>query len=161
MEQVLSRRLMRDEDKPDLLIIDGGKGQLGVCTRVLKHLGMPDIPVVAMAKPKGAAKDRFFLPGRKDAIVPPSRSTALRLMQQIRDEAHRFAVKYHRHLRSNSLSSALTDIPGIGPKKAAAILRHTSHYIKDIEDLTAEDLKGCSGISEKDIALVIEYLASK
>lgn len=158
MEQVLTRRLKSDEIKPDLLVIDGGKGQLGVCIKVLEHLGFSSIPVVAMAKPKGVKTDRFFVPGRKDAIMLPPRSQALRLMQQIRDEAHRFAVKYHKNLRSRTISTVLEKIPGIGPKKARSILMHTAH-ISELSRLKPEDLKGCRNLTEKDVSQVLEFVA--
>ncbi len=157
MEQVLTRRLCSSEIKPDLLIIDGGKGQLGICCKVLARLGLSSLPVVAMAKPKGTKGDRFFLPGRKDAIILPPRSQALRLMQQIRDEAHRFAVKYHKHLRGKNISTALEDIPGIGPKKARSILMHTAH-VPEISRLKREDLKGCKGLTEKDVTHILQFV---
>ncbi len=157
MEQVLTRRLCSDEIKPDLLIIDGGKGQLGVCCKVLARLGLSDLPVVAMAKPKGAKGDRFFLPGRKDAVVLPPRSRALKLMQQIRDESHRFAVKYHKHLRGKTISTSLEEIPGIGPKKARSVLMHTSH-VPELSGLKREDLKGCRGLTEKDVTRILEFV---
>ncbi|HNY66532.1 MAG TPA: excinuclease ABC subunit UvrC [Deltaproteobacteria bacterium] len=157
MEQVLRRRLAGDEAMPDLLIIDGGKGQLNVCTRVLESLGMGSIPVVAMAKPRGAKNDRFFFPGRKDAVFLPERSEGLRLMQRIRDEAHRFAVKYHTHLRSKAVSTVLEEIPGIGPKKARCILKHTAH-LSGLSQIGVEDLEGCPSITKGDVERIIKFV---
>jgi excinuclease ABC subunit C len=157
MEQVLKRRLTGDEAKPDLLVIDGGKGQLNVCVRVLDSLGMGEIPVVAMAKPRGAKVDRFFTPGRKDAIFLQERSEALKLMQRLRDEAHRFAVKFHTHLRSKAISSVLEEIPGIGPKKARAILKATAH-IPGLSGLTPEALEPVPGLSRSDIERIMDYV---
>lgn len=157
MEQVLRRRLCGDEAKPDLLVIDGGKGQLSVCVRVLESLGMEAIPAVAMAKPRGAKVDRFFFPGRKDAVFLPERGEPLKLMQRLRDEAHRFAVKYHTHLRSRAISSVLEEIPGIGPKKARAILKGTAH-VKGLSRLTPADLASIPLLSKGDIDRVLDHI---
>jgi len=156
MEQVLKRRLLTDEARPDLIVIDGGKGQLNICTGVLEDLGMAAIPVVAIAKARGAKTDRFFIPGRKDPILLSRHSRALRVLQRIRDEAHRFAIRYHRHLRSRSERSGLEKITGIGPKKARAVLMHLSH-VEDLSKITGKDLEGCPAINERDIANIVEY----
>jgi excinuclease ABC subunit C len=157
MEQVLTRRLGNDESRPDLIIIDGGKGQLNIATRVLRGLGMEGIPVLSMAKARGTSKDRFFVPGRKDPVHLHARSPALFLLQRIRDEAHRFAVRYHKHLRGKTLVSLLEDIPGIGPKKARAVLMNVPD-IRDLRDLRPEDLEGCPSLTAGDRASIIEYL---
>lgn len=157
MEQVLRRRLCGDEARPDLLVIDGGKGQLSVCVRVLESLGMEAIPAVAMAKPRGAKADRFFFPGRKDAVFLAERSGPLKLMQRLRDEAHRFAVKYHTHLRSRAISSVLEEIPGIGPQKARAILKGTAH-VKGLSQLTPGDLASVPRLSKRDVDRVLDYI---
>ncbi|MBN2298715.1 MAG: excinuclease ABC subunit UvrC, partial [Deltaproteobacteria bacterium] len=156
MEQVLKRRLSTDEAKPDLIVIDGGKGQLNICMNVLDGLGMASIPVVAIAKARGTKTDRFFMPGRKTPILLSRHSRALRVLQRIRDEAHRFALRYHRHLRKRSGSSRMENIPGIGPKKARAILMHVSD-IPDLAKITEEDLKGCPAINKHDIANIVSY----
>ena len=98
-------------------MIDGGKGQLGVFLKVLEDLDVPKIPVVSMAKAHGSRLDRFFLPGRKDAIRLPKGARVCGTLQRLRDETHRFAVKYHRQLRSKQSSSVFENIPGIGPGK--------------------------------------------
>jgi excinuclease ABC subunit C len=138
-------------------VIDGGKGQLGICMKVLVNLGMGSIPVVAMAKPRGTKNDRFFLPGGKEAVVMPRRSAALKLMQRLRDEAHRFAVTYHKHLRSKSISTVLEEIPGIGPKKARSILMHTSH-LEELSQITREDLDGCRGLPRTDVDHILKFI---
>jgi excinuclease ABC subunit C len=103
MHEILSRRFKNEkENMPDLIIIDGGKGQLAMCLKVMSELGINDVPVAAMAKERGAAKDRFFIPGRKEPVHLPARSQALIMLQNLRDEAHRFAITYHRKLRSKS-----------------------------------------------------------
>ncbi len=156
MKEVFERRLKNDETRPDLIIIDGGKGQLNVFLKVLQELGHPKIPVVAMAKARIAAPDRFFLPGRKDAIRLPERDAAYRMLQRIRDEAHRFAVKYHRHLRSRAATSVFEEIPGIGPRKAKILLKHTAG-LPDLSQTMEADLEGCKGLSRRDIENIISF----
>jgi excinuclease ABC subunit C len=130
MGEVLTRRLTaylseRDrpvEDRkrrfaypPQLLLVDGGKGQLGVATRVLEELGLgAEIPAAALAK----QFEEVFVPGRSDPIRIPRSSEALYLLQQIRDEAHRFAITYHRNLRGKRMTTSVLDgIPGLGPAR--------------------------------------------
>ena len=156
MEQVIRRRMSTDEPKPDLMVIDGGKGQLNTCINVLSVLDMDSIPLVAMAKARGTKTDRFFIPGRKDPISLPQRSHALQVLMNIRDEAHRFAINYHRHLRSRSATSIFEEIPGIGPKKARALLKHTSR-INDLAEITKDDLLGCPSINNSDIVNILNY----
>jgi excinuclease ABC subunit C len=156
LREVFERRLTHDETRPDLIVIDGGKGQLGVFQKVLEDLGVPKIPIISMAKAHGSKVDRFFLPGRKDAIRLPERSQGLRALQRLRDEAHRFAVRYHRRLRSKQTISEFEGIPGIGPKKARSLLMHTS-TLTDLSQIKAEDLEGIKGLSGKDIRNVISF----
>ena len=158
MEEVLRRRLQGDESRPDLIVLDGGKGQLNVCLKVLAALNMDKLPVIAMAKRRGQRQDRFFLPGRKDSILLPPRSLALKTLQSLRDEAHRFAVSYHRALRSHQIAtSPLEAIPGIGPKKAAAILAHTAH-LDGYASLNADDLAAIPGLNSRDIEAILSHL---
>nr|WP_242822415.1 excinuclease ABC subunit UvrC [Thermaerobacter marianensis] len=106
-------------DLPDLILIDGGKGQLSAAQEVLDRLGLVDIPVFALAK----RFELVFAPDRADPIVIPRDSPALHLLQRIRDEAHRFALTYHRQLRQRAgLHSVLEEIPGIGPRRRKALL---------------------------------------
>ena len=160
MEQVIKRRMSTDEPKPDLIVIDGGKGQLNACTRVLTDLDLDSVPVVAIAKARGTKTDRFFVPGRKDFIKLPQRSQALKVLMNIRDEAHRFAINYHRKLRSQSSKSIFEEIPGIGPKKARALLKHTSG-VDSLAEITEDDLTGCPSISPVDIVNILIYLKDK
>ncbi|MDQ6782754.1 MAG: excinuclease ABC subunit UvrC [Actinomycetota bacterium] len=135
MGEVLTRRLTaylaeRDrpvEDRkrrfaypPQLLLVDGGKGQLGVATRVLEELGLDEeIPAASLAK----QFEEVFVPGRRDPIRIPRSSEALYLLQQIRDEAHRFAITYHRNLRGKRMTtSVLDDIPGLGPTRRKRLI---------------------------------------
>jgi excinuclease ABC subunit C len=105
---------------PDLVVIDGGKGQLAAAKEVLDELGYADMAVVGLAK----QREEIFLPDREEPVLLPVTSPALYLMQRLRDEAHRFAITYHRSLRARAAShSALDDLPGVGPKRRAALLR--------------------------------------
>jgi excinuclease ABC subunit C len=136
MTEVLTRRLtayLIDRDKPvedrkrrfayppQLLLVDGGKGQLGVATKVLEDLGLDEeIPVASLAK----QFEEVYVPGRADPIRIPRTSEALYLLQQIRDEAHRFAITYHRNLRNKRMTvSILDDIPGLGPTRKKRLVR--------------------------------------
>src|SRR5581483_9388614 len=105
---------------PQLLLVDGGKGQLSVALRVTEELGLEDeIPVAALAK----QFEEVFVPGRADPIRIPRQSEALYLLQRIRDEAHRFAITYHRQLRAKRMTkSVLDDIPGLGPSRRKRLL---------------------------------------
>ncbi|RLA97147.1 MAG: excinuclease ABC subunit C [Deltaproteobacteria bacterium] len=158
MEEILRRRFLGDDSRPDLIVIDGGKGQLNVCVRVLKDLGIKNIPVVAMAKKRGGKTDRFFLPGRKNPVMMPRDSEGLKILQRLRDEAHRFAITYHRRLRLRSLKrSTLEEIKGIGPVKASIILKQLGGK-HELGRVMPEDLSPCKGLSRKDIERVIAYL---
>ena len=107
--------------KPDLLVIDGGKGQLNAVLEVLANLALHDIPILGLAK----QREEIFLPGESNPITLAERSEARKLLQRIRDEAHRFAITYHRTIRSkHSFGSLLDKIPGIGTKRKVALLKH-------------------------------------
>ena len=135
MSEILERRMRRAAEEgefPDLLVVDGGKGQLGVACAVLKDLGLEDVPVVGIAKPRTerargdrAAADKIYLPSIKDPLRLRSGDPSLRILQHIRDEVHDTAINYHRKVRrKNTLSSVLEAIPGIGPGRRKALLRH-------------------------------------
>ena len=154
MYEVLSRRFSDNEDiYPDLIIIDGGKGQLAICLKALSELGISGIPAAGMAKQRPGARDRFFLPGRKDPIQLPLRSAGLQLLQRLRDETHRFGITYHRKLRSKSARTQLENIPGIGIKKAALILKAFPEPSK----ASLADLKQIKGITERDASGISDY----
>jgi len=136
MREVLSRRLARGIKQgglPDLIVVDGGKGQLAMAVEAVNELGVEGVALAALAKDKVVAdaagaklrrtEERVYRPGRANPIVLRRNSNALFLLQQLRDEAHRFAITFHRSLRSkNRIRSALDDIPGIGPAKRRALL---------------------------------------
>jgi excinuclease ABC subunit C len=114
-----SRRMEENLPLPDLAIIDGGKGQLGAARKALEAIGLPDQNVVSLAK----REEEVFVPGRGDPLRLSRRSQSLRMLQRIRDEAHRFAVTYNRKLRSKrTIRSELSEIPGVGAARQKALL---------------------------------------
>ncbi len=129
---------------PDLLIIDGGKGQLGVAVEVLAEFGLTEVvPVVGLAK----QREELFLPGRSDPILLPPATQGLFLIQRIRDEAHRFAITAHREKRSKvSVASELDAIPGIGPVRRKALLKHFGS-LEAIRDASEEELASAPGMT--------------
>src|SRR5947209_17475558 len=115
-------QFQHDWAMPDLIIIDGGKGQLSAAMEVLQELHI-DIPTVGLAK----ENEEIFIPGSPDPIILPRSSQGLYMVQRIRDEAHRFGITYHRKLRSDrTFKSVLDEIPGIGPKRKQRSEEHTS-----------------------------------
>lgn len=133
MREIIDRRFRRAIEegvRADLLVVDGGKGQLGVAVAVLQDLGLHDQAVVGIAKPRTEhargekdATDKVYLPHRKDPIRLPQGHPALRILQHVRDEVHRHAVRYHRQVRDRDLlASVLEEIPGIGPARRKALL---------------------------------------
>ena len=148
MEDVLTRRFrnyLRERDEgahtgkrfaypPNLLLIDGGKGQLGVAVRVLEELGLEEICVASLAK----RFEEVYLPGNSDPIVIPRDSEALYLLQQVRDEAHRFAITYHRQLRDKKMIvSAIDGIPGLGPTRKKRLMRELGS-VRKLKELDEE-----------------------
>jgi excinuclease ABC subunit C len=134
MDEALTRRFRRYLDEreegarkgrrfaypPNLLVIDGGKGQLNVAVRVLEELGLEEICVVGLAK----RFEEVYVPGRDEPVRIPRDSEALYLLQQVRDEAHRFAITYHRKLRDQRMTrSVLDDVPGLGPTRRRRLLK--------------------------------------
>ncbi|MBT9289196.1 excinuclease ABC subunit UvrC [Prosthecodimorpha staleyi] len=135
---------------PDLVFVDGGKGQLEAARQVLADLGiLEDVPLVGIAKgpDRDAGRERFFIPGRPDFMLP-ERDAVLYFVQRLRDEAHRFAIGTHRAKRSKAIGqSALDEIAGVGPTRKRALLRHFG-TIKAISKAAMEDLMQVDGISE-------------
>jgi len=139
MREVISRRVRRgllEDDSgwelPDLLVVDGGKGQLNAARAVLKDLGVKNVPLIGLAKPKTERKkgdrqtpDKIVLPGVKNPLILRNNHPVLHLLQRIRDESHDTAVRYHRRRRrSRQLHSALEDLAGVGPARRVTLLRH-------------------------------------
>jgi len=127
---------------PDLVIVDGGKGQVSAAKEVLDELGLHDLPLAGLAK----EREELFLPERADPIVLPVTSPALYLVQRLRDEAHRFAITYHRDLRARrSVRSAFDDLPGVGPKRKRELLK-VFGSIKRVRDAPVEQIAAVPGI---------------
>lgn len=160
MYEALSRRLAKigkSEDlsfnaKPDLIVIDGGKGQLSYALKAAEDAGV-DVNFISLAK----REEEVFLPGREDSVILPRNSLALKLIIRIRDEAHRFAITHHRNLRQKQMTETeLTKIPGIGKEKAKILLG----AFKKIEAVAAaaeEELAAVKGISKKDAEQIKKY----
>jgi len=166
MEEVLTRRLTAYLDErsrpvdersgkfsypPQLLLVDGGKGQLNVAVRVLEELGLDDeIPVAALAK----RFEEVYLPGRADPVRLPRGSEALYLLQRIRDEAHRFAVTYHRQLRGKRMTrSVLDDIKGLGPARRKRLTKELGG-VTGVKRASLEDLLALSWLPD-DVAIAV------
>jgi len=154
MQEVLRRRFARasrlpDEGNswavmPDLLLIDGGKGHLGVALQVLKESGVDSISSASIAK----ENEEVFLPSRDNPIILPNSSQALYLLQRIRDEAHRFAITYHRKARQKSaVASVLDDVSGIGAKRKKALMRRFGSVSK-IRDASLDELTEVDGMNK-------------
>ena len=155
MKELLTRRLkMIDTDEePDLIVIDGGKGQLGMACEVLDELNLAHIPIIGLAK----EFEEIYIPNSKRPIIIPKNNKALHLLQQVRDESHRFAITYHRKLRSDNISeSSLDDIPGIGKKRKINILKEFGTMDK-VKNASVEELAKINGMNEKVATNVYEY----
>jgi len=154
VERYLKRRIAQDEHLPELLLVDGGKGQLSAVKSVLERLGAEDIALAALAK----RDEEVFLPGRAEAVVLSRRDPALRLLQRIRNEAHRFAVEYNRKLRGRrTIRSALGDIPGIGPSRQRALLTKFGS-VRGVVSAGVEGIAAVPGFSEVLAERVLSYL---
>ncbi len=133
------------DEVPDLVIIDGGKGQLGVALDVMRNLGLRDIPVCGLAK----QQEEIFVADVSESIMLPRQSEALYLVQRIRDEAHRFAITYHRQVRGKAaVQSALDVIPGVGPKRKRALLRKFGS-VKAIREASVEEIATTVGFTAR------------
>lgn len=165
MQEVLRRRFRRAIVReaaaegtwarvPDLIVIDGGKGQLNAALEVLAEYGLEGVPIVGLAK----AREEIFKPGVPDPIIVPLDSPGLQLMQNLRDEAHRFAISYHRRLRRRQgLTSALEEIQGVGPKRRRALLKRFGS-VEAIRRATLEELAMVEGMNKTIACRVQEYL---
>lgn len=138
---------------PDLVLVDGGRGQLAAAVTALDRLGL-SIPCAGLAK----KQEELFVPGRPEPIRLPRRDPALQLVQRVRDEAHRFAIDRHRKTRNGrALTSRLTEIPGVGPTRARALLREFGS-IEEIRGAPAELLSRVVG--GKTAEAVLSHLRS-
>ncbi|HYU83098.1 MAG TPA: helix-hairpin-helix domain-containing protein, partial [Candidatus Polarisedimenticolia bacterium] len=127
---------------PDLVILDGGKGQLSAGQAALSDAGLLQIPIAALAK----EREELFVPARPDPIVLPRTSQGLYLVQRIRDEAHRFAVTYHQKVRAKrAVRSVLDDVEGVGPTKKRALLRRFGS-VRAMREAPVSDLAAVAGV---------------
>jgi excinuclease ABC subunit C len=158
MHEAVTRYFRRavDEEKPlpELTVIDGGKGQLSAAVSALGELGLPDVAVVALAK----KEEEVFVPGRREPVRLDRRDRALHVLQRIRDEAHRFAVRYNRKLRSKrTIRSDLGDIPGIGPRRQTVLLRRFGS-LQGVKEASKEEIARVPGFSEALASRILTYL---
>lgn len=162
LRQALFRRLTRgkkEEDLPDLIIVDGGKGQLSSALEILKELDIATVDLIALAKQegrhdRGMTLERVFVTHQSEAIELGPRSPLLFLLQKIRDEAHDKAIAFHRKRRSKrTISSSLDTISGIGPIKKKRLLQHFGSF-KQIQAASVEELLKIPGITKKDVSLI-------
>ncbi len=146
MEEVIERRysrVMREGGQlPDLVVVDGGKGQLSSAVEVLRRIGLENQPIIGLAK----RLEEVFVPGESESILLPRTSSALKLLQYVRDEAHRFAITFHRSLREKRvISTRLTDIDGVGEMKATKLLREFGS-LKGVQDASVDEIARVVGM---------------
>ncbi len=157
MREVTTRRYGKPEveNMPDLIVIDGGKGQLSSALSIIRGAGHADVPVVGLAK----QFEWIFVEGKSDPVILPRGSQALFLMQRIRDEAHRFAITYHRKLRGKrNLVSVLDNITGIGPTRRKSLWAHFGSLEK-IKKATVEELAEAPGMTKPAAQAVFNFFA--
>ena len=149
-----TRRLEEGKPLPDLVVIDGGKGQLGAAQDALRALGLDHMPLASLAK----RDEEIYLPGQSDPIRLPRRNPALRLLQRARDEAHRFGVTYNRKRRTQrTITSALLDIPGIGATKRRLLLT-TFGSLAGVKAATVADIAALPGFSTTSAQKLLDAL---
>ena len=161
LQEVLRRRFKRAGDAsdtwailPDLVLIDGGKGQLNAARAAMQETGAGSVPTASLAK----ENEEIFIPQKTKPIILPRSSPGLQLLQRLRDEAHRFALGYHQRIRKRkAFASALDTIPGIGPKRKRALLRQFGS-VKAIQKASIEDLAVARGMTESLARRIKEYL---
>ena len=153
MNEVLRRRMktgMEKDNLPDMLLLDGGKGQLNIAVQVLTDYKLlQQIDLVAIAKEKKEEGEKLFRPGRKNPVLLAAHAPALLYLMRIRDESHRFGITFHRRLRNKeTLRSGLDLLDGVGEKRRKALLKSIGSYTR-IKGATMEELAGVEGIGKK------------
>jgi excinuclease ABC subunit C len=160
IQEVLTRYLTRRRDEdlqiPDLIVIDGGKGQLSAAIAAAEQIGYPELPIVSLAK----REEEVYLPGRAESLRLPRRSPSLRLLQRARDEAHRFGLAYNRKRRTQrTITSELLSIPGIGPTKRRRLLERFGS-LAGVRSASVAELASVPGFSVRQAERILEYLRS-
>jgi excinuclease ABC subunit C len=160
LQEVLKRRFKKSSETgswatlPDLVLIDGGKGQLSAALEAMREMGAGTVPVASLAK----ESEEIFVPQKAESTRLPLSSPGLQLLQRLRDEAHRFALGYHKKVHKKEVfASALDNIPGIGPKRKRALLKHFGS-VEAIKEASAEELASVKGMSQKLAQKLKEYL---
>ncbi|MCL4396446.1 MAG: excinuclease ABC subunit UvrC [Chloroflexi bacterium] len=139
---------------PDLVMVDGGKGHLSAALGVMEELEVANIPVIALAK----EREEVFVPGASEPLQIPRTAQSLYLLQRVRDEAHRFAISYHQRLRQRSaFESPLDEVPGVGPRRRAALLRQFG-TLRGIREASLDDLAAAPGMTQRLASLIKQYL---
>jgi len=152
-------RTTEDLARPDVVLIDGGLGQLAAAIEGLKEVGQQDLPILGLAKARGEKEERVFLAGRKNPISLTATAPATHLLQHIRDEAHRFAITFHRKLRGKALvSSRLDQVIGIGEIRQNQLLKKFGSLDK-IAQATDEQLREVAGVDAKTVAEIRKALS--
>lgn len=169
LNEVLSRRLAHEEwPEPDLIVIDGGKGQLNAAVKALETAGKKHLPIVGLAKERTKrnfqgehvekSRERFYLPGRQNPITFAEGSEAFKILVGLRDEAHRFAISFHRQLRGKeSFASALDSIPGLGPTLIKRLLTQFDS-VDQIREATLEELCELPGLTTPVAETILQVL---
>ena len=153
MQEVVFRRYRDLEDLPSLVIIDGGKGQLSSALEVIRGVGLQELPVIGLAK----REEEIFIEGAHESLLLSKDSDALKLIQRIRDEAHRFAITYHRKLRGKrNLVSVLDHIPGVGPKRRQALWKQFGS-LAAIKAAEQEDLAAVEGMNKTTAQKIYDF----
>ena len=166
MAEVLTRRLKRGLEQgelPDLIVVDGGRGQLNIALAVADEMGLSKLPMIGLSKPRTERRrgendsvDKIVLPWQAELIKLPDHSPALNLLRRLRDESHRFAIQFHRKSRrKKSLQSDISTIPGVGPARRRALLRHFGS-LSAVKRASLEELVKVEGVGE---ALAAEIIA--
>jgi excinuclease ABC subunit C len=158
IQEVLTRYFTRRKDEqlplPDLVVIDGGKGQLSAAVTVVEQLGFPELPIISLAK----REEEVFLPGRAESLRLPRRSPSLRLLQRARDEAHRFGLAYNRKRRTQrTITSELLSIPGIGPTKRRRLLERFGS-LAGVRSASVAELATVPGFSQRQAERILDHL---
>ena len=160
MREILGRRFARDKAgdarfgaHPDLIVVDGGKPQLTAALAAAEALGV-DVRIVSLAK----REEQLYVPGWEDPVTLPTGSSSLYLVKRVRDEAHRFAIEYHRTLRAKAMTaSVLDDIPGVGPKRKKELLKAFGS-VKRLRAASAEEIRAVPGVSGELAADIVHAL---